>query len=159
MSDNDYKQEKEFIKVLSKELDINVENIYHVILIGGQELIGEFVQSDKKETVQLICNPLKIIKDIVISETGSHMLYDNLFIDWNPHSAGPFANINKSTIVSITKPNHKTIYSYMQTMQEEYFPLNIQIDEDDLMNVFVDNIQREKPNYTNNVIDFNKYVK
>lgn len=145
-------EEVEFIEDVTKDLSINQDNIFHIMLVGGTELVGEIIhpelklddngeevfakksdESSKDHDIKsyLICNPIKIVRENFLTEEG--YLANNFFIEWNPCTDDPYADIKKSLVLSLSRPNHQTLYSYVRSIYEQYYPAAFEVEfEDDV---------------------------
>lgn len=125
----------EFLKEVVDDLDINLENIYHFKILGGEELVGEvftdfYIDSNQEETAEyIIINPVKVIRHSWISEEGFSS--QHFFIEWNPCAEGPYAYINPETVISATSPNVETLKAYLLAVHDQYYPLNVTLSPED----------------------------
>ena len=140
---------------LIKELNINVNNIYHLTFINGTEMIGELFDSSVDSEISecgiinslLFLNPIKIIKEIFIDENNENINVEG-YEEWNSSIEGPFTHIYINSILSQNVPNEKTLNNYLKSIHTLYCSEMIN-DED----VDVISIKDKKKN----VSDFNKY--
>jgi len=164
MSDD---SETEFLNKITEELEIDINNIWHITIVGGVELVGEMFDIedmtedsneffDNVSTDYLFLNPIKVFRESWIDNEG--YACQNYFIEWNPCIDGPYTYINPATVISMNKPNHETLTSYLNAVHDQYYPLLMsavdgvgKIPEDQKL-VIDDNLKG------NNIIDFNKYL-
>ena len=104
--------ELEFINKVIEELEIDIDSIYHVTIVGGVEMVGEmflidldsnfektedddeliseeyFESNDTQRADYLFLNPIKVFRDSWIDQDGYSC--QNYFIEWNPCMDGPY---------------------------------------------------------------------
>ena len=113
------------VQKIVDDLDINVDNIVHFIILGGVELIGELLEiedsnSDEEQNQIILVNPVKILREGWVTEEGYEA--QHFFVEWNPCGDGPFATLNTSLIVSKAFPNAATLEAYIRTVNNSYYP-------------------------------------
>ena len=127
---------KEQLEDLINHLEINVENILHVILTNGTEMVGEvlspdniqlddaystIIDPDSAQTI-LFLNPIKIYRDLWVDDE-SNMQHKDYFMDFNPCIDGPFIPIYKNSITTKNPPNGETLIRYLKALYQLYYPL------------------------------------
>lgn len=124
------------IELMAEEFDIDIKSIFHFIILGGDELIGEVMspESDSNydfdlDNQHLLINPIKIIRDLSIHEEDGSISSTQYFTDWNPCADGPYAPINSKLILSQTVPNEQTLRAYLHAVHVTYYPMEFTADD------------------------------
>lgn len=138
INDDFTEQQQQFIEALSSTLDINIDNIRHIVLSSGVEVIGEVVESDVKieddmsfcklsdirdEPIITVCNPVRVMVDSYMTEYGAmnNSLY---FTNYNPCSDVPFTTFKKTFVLHTARPNKNAILTYLESLHQTYYPIN-----------------------------------
>lgn len=171
----------EQLEKLIDKLDIDIDDIYHLILPGGMEMIGQLFPVEQiadltdiedsnsdlidltEDTVEfvneendlLFLNPIRVHREHFINEDGM-LGHTNYFTEWNPCIDGPFTNINKNQITSINRASPEALVNYLKAIYQIYYPLLDEIPDGDL--TIIDNIlPKKESSIMKNVVDFKKY--
>lgn len=140
-----------------KDMDIKVENIYHVTLLNGDEFIAELIPEKKKKDLVFLY-PVRLIKDSFIDEEG---IYNPSFlmVEYNVCTDQPYIPVNSKSITSMVTVNKETLMFFTETVKVYYFP-DILVDLEGLESLLADpktplKIEKE----ITNIIPFDKYFK
>lgn len=160
--------DQEKLEQMVAQLKIKLENIHHVILNNGIEMMGELQQDlidvelideddeltftiePEESDTYLFLNPIKIFRDSWIDNDGNHN-YNNYYLEWNPCIDGPYTPISKYSITSINIPNELAMIGYLDAVYKEYYPALIGEEVKMIMEKIV--IVESK-----NIIDFSTYL-
>src|ERR1035437_1532567 len=173
--------DKDALEEMVSLLEIKVDNVYHLMLSNGSEMIGELfppdqlperesftdllsedcddiepyegllIEEDYNSSDLLFLNPIKIFRDTFQDETGEFH-HQNFFLEWNPCIDGPYTTITKTAVVSCNKPNDATRLEYLKTIYKLYYSVL-----DEIPQTKIATNLKLKPVITSNVIDFKLY--
>lgn len=139
------------LAVMAEQLEIKIENVYHVTFSSGVEMIGELkpdievvlktTKKNKKikdilsEVISkqiLFSHPIKVVRDTWFDEEG---LYSNdYFLAWNSCLDGYYVPIDPTSIISICPPNKFAICQYLKAVNDVYFSLTISVELESTQN-------------------------
>lgn len=162
------------IEDMISKLEINIDNIYHLILSNGMEMMGELFPSEQlienadsntqddimefveEENNLLFLNPIRIHRTLLVDDEGE-MKTNNYFTEWNPHIDGPFTHISKVSITAMNKPNESSLVYYLQSIYHIYYPILDEIPDGNL-NMLGDILPlKERVSIPKNIISFEDY--
>jgi len=132
-----------------EELGMDIEKIVHVLLVGQIEFIAEIIDDDKT-TDHIFLNPIRVIRDAYIDGDGEYNCH-NLLVGWNPCIKDPFIFIKPNSVISVSKPNEIAVEMYLGSVKEFYYP--------ELYEEEMEIVLEEKKRFSDNIIDFQKYIK
>jgi hypothetical protein len=146
---------------LANDLDVDLDNVFHFITIGGIEIVselgnithdelGDISESDFSlfnENKYLLINPIRIRRD----EFRTIDIWESreLFTPLSFSADNLFYTMNENSIITKGFPDSDTILQYLSTLYEIYYPYQLDITLEDT----------EENQYKDNVIDFSKYKK
>ena len=134
-------------KEIIEDLGIDLDNIKHLVVSGGAEIVCEIIGEVSEDgNKYIIAFPLKIVRDTVTTETGYEA--HQFFIELNPCAElSSLSLLNKDLILLESSPNVETIEAYLSSLDRVFFPMDVELIEDGY-----EDIKLEKK--STNVIDF-----